>query len=187
MKNLLVTGYAAHELGIFDQKHQALKYIRKACLKKLIPLIEDGVEWIITPGQYGFDLWTAELAIKLREKQYPHLNVSVLHAFANQDANWNEQKQQYWNKIKSKLDHFDVVSKQDYAGPWQFQARDQILLNKTDGLLLFYDEEAADSKSKYMKEKALKKSSTDDYAIITIFADDIQSAIEEDMLNDIEP
>src|SRR5690606_27502876 len=111
MKNILVTGYAAHELGIFSQKHQAIKYIRKACINRMTQLIEQGAEWFISPGQDGFDLWAIESAMKLRDTHYPHIAVSVIHAFNNQNANWNEHKQQYWQKLSSKLDHFDVVSK----------------------------------------------------------------------------
>jgi len=180
MENILVTGYAAHELGIFSQKHKAIKYIRKACINKMVELIEQGTEWFITPGQYGFDLWAIEIAIKLRETRYPHIAVSVIHAFNNQNANWNEEKQQYWQKIKGRLDHFDVVSKQDYSGPWQFQARDQLLLNKTNGILLFYDEEAAESKVRYIEEKAKKKQSENEYGIFKISADDIQAIVEEE-------
>lgn len=29
MKTLLVTGYRAHELGIYDSKHQGIPYIKK--------------------------------------------------------------------------------------------------------------------------------------------------------------
>lgn len=180
MKSLFVTGYAAHELGIFDQKNKALKYIRKAFVQKVIPLLEDGLEWIVTPGQYGFDLWATEVAFKLRNERYPNLKVSMIHAYINQHENWNETKQQYFNKLKSQLDHFAVVSNQPYSGPWQFQARDQILLNKTDGLLLFYDEEAAESKAKYIREKAVKKAEQENYSIIYITSDDINWIVEEE-------
>ena len=186
MKNILVTGYAAHELGIFSQKHQAIKYIRKACINKITMLIEQGAEWFISPGQYGFDLWAIEIAMKLRDTNYPHIAVSVIHAFNNQNSNWNEQKQQYWQKLSNKLDHFDVVSKQDYAGPWQFQARDQLLLNKTDGLLLFYDAEAAESKVRYIEEKANQKAMQQEYGIIKIGSDDIQNIVEEEQLQHYE-
>ncbi|MGO4373260.1 SLOG family protein, partial [Paenibacillus sp. MCAF20] len=46
MKNLLVTGYRAHELQIFNQKHKGIGYIQKALTNKLIPIIEDGLEWV---------------------------------------------------------------------------------------------------------------------------------------------
>jgi len=185
MKNIFVTGYSAHELGIYDQKNKALKYIRKAFVQKIVPLIEDGLQWIITPGQYGFDLWATEVAIKLRDTRYPTLNISMLHAYMGQEQNWNENKQQYFNKIKQQLDHFDIVSKQPYQGPWQFQARDQIMLNKTDGMLLFYDEEAAASKVKYIRDKALRKAEQEHYPIIAITSDDINNIVEEEQYNEL--
>lgn len=61
MKNLLVTGYRAHELGIFDNKHPGIPYIKKALSNRLKPLIEEGVEWIITPASmvsiFGLVRW----------------------------------------------------------------------------------------------------------------------------------
>lgn len=42
MKTLLVTGYRAHELGIYDSKHQGIPYIKKALANRLAPLIEEG-------------------------------------------------------------------------------------------------------------------------------------------------
>lgn len=186
MKNLFVTGYAAHELGIYDQKNKALLYIRKACIQKMIPLIESGTEWIITCGNYGFDLWGAEVAIQLRDRKYPQLKVSIIQAYKDQEKNWNEEKQNYFNKIKSKVDHFAIVSHQPYVGPWQFQARDQLIFNKTDGMLIFYDEEAASSKVSFIKSKAEKKAEKENYPIITISADDIQTIVEEEMMKQYE-
>lgn len=186
MKNVFVTGYAAHELGIYDQKNKALTYIRKACRQKMIALIEEGTEWIITTGQYGFDLWASEVAIQLRDRKYPNLKISMIHAYLEQEQNWNENKKEYFNKIKSEVDHFTVVSQQPYTGPWQFQARDQIILNKTDGMLLFYDEEAASSKVSYIKAKAEKKAEKVNYPIIIINADDIQMIVEEDNLKNMD-
>jgi len=182
MKNIFIAGYAAHELGIFTQKHEAIRFIRQAFYKKVIPLIEEGAEWFIMTGTYGFDLWAAEILFMLRKTEYPHIKVSMIQAFQNQEENWKEDRKAYFNKIKSKLDHFAVVSQQPYAGPWQFQARDQLILQKTDGIILFYDEEAADSKARYIKEKAIKRAEQSDYLIVTILADDIQMVMDEDAL-----
>lgn len=130
MKNVFIAGYAAHELGIFNQKHEAIRFIRQAFYKKVIPLIEEGAEWFIITGTYGFDLWAAEVLFMLRKTDYPHIKVSMIQAFMNQEENWKEDRKAYFNKIKGKLDHFAVVSQQPYAGPWQFQARDQLILQK---------------------------------------------------------
>lgn len=180
--NIFIAGYAAHELGIFNQKHEAIRFIRQAFYKKVVPLIEDGAEWFIITGTYGFDLWAAEVLFMLRKTEYPHIKVSMIQAFQNQEENWKDDRKAYFNKIKSKLDHFAVVSQQPYAGPWQFQARDQLILQKTDAMILFYDEESAESKAKFIKEKAIKRAELSDYPIITIIADDIQAIMDEDAL-----
>lgn len=38
--------------------------------KKLIDLIEDGLEWVLISGQLGVELWAAEVVIDLKN-QYP--------------------------------------------------------------------------------------------------------------------
>lgn len=183
MKNVLVTGYRAHELQIFDQKHKNIVYIKKAIEGKLIPLIEEGLEWIITPGQYGTDLWACETAIELR-KQYPHIKLSIITAFSNPEENWKEEKKTYYQKILEGVDYYASVSNQPYVGPWQFQARDELLFRKTDGIVLFYDEEAAEGSAKYTKERALKKHNEDGYRYISIGAEEIQNIAEEENLQE---
>ncbi|MCK9862973.1 DUF1273 domain-containing protein [Paenibacillus sp. ATY16] len=179
MKTLFATGYRAHELQIFNQKHKHIPYIKKAIEAKLIPLIEEGLEWVITPGQYGFDLWVCEVALEL-QSVYPQLKLSIITAFMNPEEQWNDEKKEYYRQIITKVDYYGAVSHQPYAGPWQFQARDELLFRKSDGLLLFYDEEAAEGSPKYVKEKALKKHQEDGYELILITAEDIQNAAEEE-------
>jgi len=181
MKNILVTGYRAHELQIYDQKHKHIPYIKKALEAKLIPLIEEGAEWIITPGQYGFDLWACEVAMELKP-QYPQIKVSVITAFSNPEENWKEEKKEYYQRIIQSIDYYGAVSNQPYVGPWQFQARDELLFRKTDGIVLFYDEEAAESSAKFVQERALKKQESDGYRFISIGAEDIQNIAEEENL-----
>ncbi|WP_336791067.1 DUF1273 domain-containing protein [Paenibacillus sp. MMO-177] len=179
MKTLFATGYRAHELQIFNQKHKHIPYIKKAIESKLIPLIEEGLEWVITPGQYGFDLWVCEVALEL-QSVYPQLKLSIITAFMNPEEQWNDEKKEYYRQIITKVDYYGAVSHQPYVGPWQFQARDELLFRKSDGLLLFYDEEAAEGSAKYVKEKALKKHEGDGYELILITAEDIQNAAEEE-------
>ena len=185
MKNLLVTGYRAHELGIFDQKHKGIAYIKKAITSKLIPLIEDGVDWVITPGQYGVDLWACEAVIELKN-QYPHLKLSIITAFLNPEEKWKDDKKQYYQEILKGVDYYGSVSKQPYSGVWQFTARDDLLLRKTEGILLVYDEDAGEGSPKFMKEKALRKNATDGYRYINISADDIQSMANEEQYGGFE-
>lgn len=153
MKNLLITGYRAHELSIFDQKHKGIPYIQQAITTKLIPLLEEGLEWVITPGQYGVDLWACEAVISLK-KQYPQLKLSILTAFANHEEKWKEDKKKYYHDILKGVDYFGSVSKEPYNGIWQFTARDNLLFRKTEGLLLVYDEEAGEGSPRFFKRKS---------------------------------
>ncbi|MFC5471346.1 DUF1273 domain-containing protein [Cohnella suwonensis] len=183
MKNILVTGYRAHELGIYDQKHAGIAYIRKAIATKLVPLLEDGLEWVITPGQYGVDLWACETALELKER-YPQLKVSVLTAFLNPEENWKKERQNYYRQLTQRLDFYGAVSKQPYVGPWQFTARDDLLLRKTDGIVLVYDEDAGEASPRFMKEKALRKNEKEGYGYFAISAQDIQDLATEESYGD---
>lgn len=178
MKNLLITGYRAHELGIFNNKHQGIPFIRKAIENRLIPLIEEGLEWVLTPGQYGIDLWACETVFSLKE-QYPHLKCSIISAFANPEANWSEEKQEYFRDILKKVDFYAPVSKEEYQGSWQFKARDELLLRKSDGILLVYDEDAGEASPRFIKQHALRKHQEEDYVYISIGADEIQAVADE--------
>jgi len=182
VKTLLVTGYRAHELNIFDQKHKGIPYIRKAIAERIAPLAEDGLEWVITPGQYGFDLWACESVIALK-KQYPQLKLSIVTAFQNPEEKWKEEKQTYYRRILQDVDYYGTVSKQPYAGPWQFQARDELLLKKSDGILMFYDEEALEGSPKYMNEKALKKHREEGYEYWAIRPEDVERIAEEERMD----
>ncbi|RUT43761.1 DUF1273 domain-containing protein [Paenibacillus anaericanus] len=179
MKNLLVTGYRAHELGIYDNKHKGIPYIRQAIAARLIPLVEEGLEWVITPGQYGVDLWACEAAMSLKP-QFPHLKCSIITAFSNQEEKWKDEKKSYYQDIIQRVDYYGAVSKEAYIGKWQFLARDELLFRKTDGILLVYDEESGEASPKYVKERALKKHESDGYIYLNIGMDDIQSIADED-------
>ncbi|MDO3408238.1 DUF1273 domain-containing protein [Saccharibacillus sp. CPCC 101409] len=183
MKNLLVTGYRASELGIFNQKHPGIPFIREAIKRRLIPLIEEGLEWVITPGQYGVDLWACEAVIELK-KEYPQLRLSVLAAFANMDEKWSDEKKEYWQELLKGIDYYGLVSKEPYSGPWQFKARDALLLRKTGGMLLVYDDEAAPGSPRYFKEDAEKMRDGEGYLLIQITPEDIQS-VADDMQSEL--
>ncbi len=180
MKNVLVTGYRAHELNIYGQKHPGIAYIQKAITAKLVQLAEEGLEWVISPGQYGVDLWACEAAINLR-KQYPDLKIAVITAFANPEENWKEDKKEYYNRILQDIDFYETVSRQPYDGPWQFKARDDLLFRKTDGIILVYDEETGEgSSARFYKERALKKQQEEGYGFISISTEDIQNLADEE-------
>lgn len=146
--------------------------------------MEDGLEWVLTPGQYGVDLWACEVVLELKQT-YPHLKLSIITAFQNPEEQWKEDKQEYYRTILQGVDYYGAVSKQPYIGPWQFTARDDLLLRKSDGILLVYDEDAAEGSPRFMKEKAVKKQQNEDYTIISVTSEDIQSIAEDERMNSV--
>lgn len=146
--------------------------------------MEDGLEWVLTPGQYGVDLWACEVVLELK-KTYPHLKLSIITAFQNPEEQWKEDKQEYYRTILQGVDYYGAVSKQPYIGPWQFTARDDLLLRKSNGILLVYDEDAAEGSPRFVKEKAVRKQQNEDYTIISVTSEDIQSIAEDERMNSV--
>ncbi|WP_191089555.1 DUF1273 domain-containing protein [Paenibacillus spiritus] len=179
MKTLLATGYRAHELGIYNDKHPAIPYIKKAAEARILPLLDEGLEWVITPGQYGFDLWVCEVVLALRA-DYPELKLGIVTAHAAPEERWKEEKQEEYRRITSAADYCAAVSNRPYEGPWQFRARDELLLRKSDGILLFYDEEAAEGSPKFFRERAMKRYEENGYEMLVITADEVQGIADEE-------
>ncbi|WP_219835517.1 DUF1273 domain-containing protein [Paenibacillus sp. R14(2021)] len=185
MKQVLVTGYKASELGIFSGKHPGIGIIKKALKKQLQALIDEGLEWVIVSGQWGVELWAAEVALELRA-EYETLRLAVITPFLEQEENWNEQKKETYSGILAQADYINSVSKQKYTGPWQFKARDRFLLDNSEGLLLIYDEEQEGS-PRFLLELARKHAEvTPGYGIIVISGHDLQNIAEEEQYVDYE-
>lgn len=177
IKRVCVTGYKPHELGIFNEKHEGIPFIKLAIEKQLRSLLEDGLEWVIISGQQGVELWTAEVVFEL-QSEYPELQLAILLPFLEQEKNWKEEKQEYFQAILEQADYVNVISKRPYEGPWQFKARDRFLLDNTDALVILYDEEKEGS-PKYILEEAQKRSEVDGYPYFQITAYDLQLIVED--------
>ena len=87
MKRLVVTGYKQHELGIFDDQHPGIEYIKKAIKSRFLDLLDEGLEWVIVSGQLGVEAWAVEVVIELKEI-YPELKYAVITPFLEQEKNW---------------------------------------------------------------------------------------------------
>jgi uncharacterized phage-like protein YoqJ len=177
MKRVLITGYKASELGIFSQKHPGINIIKKAVKKRVISLLEEGLEWVIVSGQWGVEIWAAEAVLELKE-QYPDLRLAIITPFLEQEENWSEEKKGIYSSVIGRADYVNSVTKSKYEGPWQFKEKNKFVLRNSDGMILVYDEEQEGS-PKYMKELALKLALTQVYPIFSINASDL-----EDMSNE---
>lgn len=179
VKVLAVTGYKTHELGIFDEKHQGIKYIKKVLEKRLISFIEDGLEWVLISGQLGVELWCGEVVIQLK-KQYPQLRLAVLTPFYNQESNWNEFKKEQYNQVLLQADFVDSITKREYENPSQLKLKNQYIIEKSEGLLVIYDDDKPGSPSYYLAN-AKRKSESSEYQIFYIYPDEIELAYQDEM------
>lgn len=179
MRRIAVTGYKSFELGIFKQDEPAAQIIKKAIERELIRLLDEGLEWVVISGQLGAELWAAEAVFRLQD-EYPELKLAVLAPFAGQEENWNEANKDYYESILAQADFTALVSKQPYTGPAQFVQKNRLLLHKTDGLLIVYDEEREGS-PKYMHDLAKRYRDGNEYEIRMIDFYDLQSLAEEEL------
>ncbi|MBM7584296.1 putative phage-like protein YoqJ [Bacillus pakistanensis] len=147
-----VSGYKQHELGLFKQDDPAIGYIKKALEKELASFADEGLEWVVISGQLGVELWAAEVVIDM-QLDYPNIKLAVLTPFLNQEENWNENNKELYEMILTQAEFVDSISKEPYNNPQQFRNKNQLLLHKSDALLILYDEEREGS-PKYLYEGA---------------------------------
>lgn len=178
LKVIAVSGYRSHELGIFSNKHEAVPYIQGVLKRRLIALIEEGLEWVVIGGQLGVELWTGEVVNELKD-EFPNLKLAVLTPFQNQDDRWKEATQEYYQSVLANADFVESVSKRPYENPGQLQAHNQFIIEKTDGLLLFYDQDQQGSPEFYLKTALKYQEAGNEYPILSISFFDVNDYIEE--------
>ncbi|WP_124070364.1 SLOG family protein [Filibacter tadaridae] len=181
LKRLVVTGYKQHELGIFDDKHPGIRFIKKSLMKRLLDLLDEDLEWVIVSGQLGIETWAAEVVIELKV-EYPHLRLAVITPFLEQEKNWNETKKEKYHSIIAQADYTTSLTKRPYEAPWQFIEKDKFFMRNSDGILIVFDEEN-DGSPKFVKKAAERHAAQTDYRVLTITADDLQVIAEEEQLN----
>lgn len=178
MKTIAVSGYKAHELGIFDHKHKGIYFIKKALEQRLRSFAEEGLEWVIISGQLGVELWAAEVVYSLKE-DFPDLQLAVLTPFLKQEEKWQESTRDYYLGILNQADFVDSITKRPYDSPAQLRLKNEFIISKADGLLLLYDEEKLGSPTYYL-EIAKKRQITDEFPIYFITPTDLDLLVQEE-------
>ncbi|MEC1260582.1 DUF1273 domain-containing protein [Bacillus swezeyi] len=177
MKVLAVTGYKPFEMGIFKHDDQALFYIKKAIENRILALLDEGLEWILISGQLGAELWAAEVAFSLQE-EYPDLKVAVITPFLEQEKKWNEQNKEHYESVLAQSDYTESLTHRPYESPVQFKQKNRFFIEKSDALLILYDEEKEGSPV-YMLNEAKKAREKRDFPIYMITMDDLRMTVED--------
>ncbi|NUJ32971.1 DUF1273 family protein, partial [Pseudoalteromonas sp. 2103] len=130
MKSLVVSGYKSTELGIFKENDPRVAFIKAAIEKRLTSFIEQGLEWVIITGQLGVEMWTAEVVLDLKENH--DINSALVPPFENQEKRWPDPLKEKYQELTFIVDFFQPLYKGDYKGPYQFQAKNKWLVEKSD-------------------------------------------------------
>jgi len=180
MKVLAISGYKPFELGIFKNDHPSVLFIKAAIKKSLLPMVEEGLEWVLISGQLGVELWAAEVVFEL-QMEFPDLKLAVITPFLDQQASWKENNREWYESILAQADFIDSVTKKGYEKPWQFRLKNQFFIEKSEGLILLYDQEKEGS-PKYLYEMALEYQKRYSYSIELITFYDLQMIVEEEQM-----
>ncbi|MDQ0976206.1 putative phage-like protein YoqJ [Neobacillus niacini] len=180
IKVLAISGYKPFELGIFKNDHPAVLFIKAALKKELIPMMEAGLEWVLISGQLGVELWAAEVVFELKS-EFPDVKIAVITPFLDQEASWSETNSEWYKSILVQADFIDSVTKKGYEKPWQFRLKNQFFIEKSDALLLLYDQEKEGS-PKYIYEMAVQYQNKHSYPIQLVTFYDLQVIVEEEEL-----
>lgn len=172
---LIITGYRNYEIGVFQEKDPKIRVLKKVIRETLIPLIEDGITWIVIGGNLGVELWAGEVVIDLKE-EYPEIQLAILFPFEGWGENWKEANQTVLGKVKAGADYVNATSHQPYQNPSQLKNHTAFLLQKTAACLLIYDEEFK-GKTEYFLKDARKFQERHAYHILQITMDDLENAI----------
>src|SRR5690625_92182 len=173
MKIITVTGCKPMELTIFSEEDPRIEYIKKALEKRLIALIEEGLEWVLVSGQSGVEMWTAEVVLDLKETY--DIKIGIIPPFEQQESRWPEALQMKYQELLFTVDFSQPIYQGPYKGPFQFKARDQWMIEKSDASLLLMDEENPAS-VRYFYEAATE---AEDYPVYMITPSDIDDVVEE--------
>ncbi|MFG6114567.1 SLOG family protein [Halobacillus sp. MO56] len=181
MKTMVVTGYKPMELGIFKNDDPRIFYIKEALKKKLTDMLEEGLEWVLISGQMGVELWAAEVVMDLKE-QYD-VQLGFIPPFINQESRWPDEMKSRYEEMSMLADFYKPVYEKEYQGPYQFKAKDQFLVNHSDGALMLYDQDTPGSPDFFRKE-ALAAEEKMGYKILYITPLDLQETVEQTQMAD---
>jgi len=181
MNIIAVTGYKPMEMGLFQVDDPKIDFVKETIKRRLIPWIEEGLEWVLISGNMGVEIWTGEVIIDLKETY--DIKLGIFPPFLNHETRWPDSHQEQYRMLVESADFFKPLYNKEYEGPYQFQARDQWLLKKSDACLLLYDEETGGT-PKYFLDKAKQYQDNYDYAIYFITPFDIDDTVQEMMMED---
>ncbi len=174
LARLWLTGYRAWEVNAYgdqDPKITVIKYTLKNALR---PLIEDGLEWVITGGELGVEQWGAAAALELKAA-YPQLQVAMMLPFGDFGHQWNEANQTKLQTLTAQVDFSQATSSGPYESPAQLSGYTRFMAQHTDGALMLYDLDF-EGKPKFAYQAALAEQARREYPLTLITMPDLEES-----------
>ncbi|RYL92125.1 DUF1273 domain-containing protein [Sporolactobacillus sp. THM7-4] len=175
---VLVTGYKPHELGIFSADHPGIPVIRYGLKVQMRQLAGEGAKWFVISGQPGVELWAADVCLELKREERLDVRLAVLPPFLDQEERYPGWVREQYDKILQAADFSEPISNRPYQSPLQLRQKNDFLTEKTDALLILYDEEKPGSPDYYLTA-ARRKAQKQSYPIFFIDRYDLDTAAEE--------
>ncbi|WP_035512366.1 SLOG family protein [Halalkalibacillus halophilus] len=176
IKSITITGYKPHELGIFSEQDEKIKVIQRAIYKRLVSLIEEGLEWVVISGQPGIETWAFQVVMDLKNDY--SIKVAIIPPFKNQEKIWKDDKQSVYRNMLEKADFSKPLSDKDYESSKQYQQKNQWMIEKTEGCLIVYEEEFGGS-PKFFYDLVLQYQLIHAYDLIIINSFDLEDTARE--------
>lgn len=178
-----VTGYKPHEIGVFNEKHEQLPFLKAALRKKLIQLKEEwDYEWVVITGQAGVELWAGEAILSMKDT-YPDIKLALLAPFFEQEQKFPEAVKVLYEQVWSEADHKDYITKRPYEHPSQLRQKNDFVVQKTQCAMILYDEMTPGSPGYFLEavDKYRQTQNGPEYPVHMLTPDDIEDLIREEL------
>lgn len=169
----LIAGYQNGDIGIFSEQDPRMKMIKKAIRRRLIQLLDNGVDWFVFMGNLGFEYWVLEEVLLLKAEGYD-CHLATIFCFANHGQHWNEANQVKLQRFKQ-VDFVKYCYDQ-YHYKGQLKDYQDFLLSNSQGLFIFYEPDHP-TKLSHLYQKARDLT---DYDIVRLTYDELNELIQED-------
>ncbi|GAB2574825.1 SLOG family protein [Gracilibacillus alcaliphilus] len=180
MKIITISGNKPYELNIRNEKDPRIPFIKAAIKQRLVSLAEEGLEWVITTGQMGVELWAAEVIVDLKQ-EYP-IKLGIFPPFLEYESRWPEIYQQKYLEITEQADHFQPLYNETYQAPYQLMNKDYWLIDKSEGGVLLVDEDFPGT-VQYLLEKMKEAVEQEQYQLMFITPEDLEDIVREQQLD----
>lgn len=178
--SMAISGYKPHEIGVFNERHEQLPFLKKALRRKIEAAVDEyGVEWIVISGQAGVELWAGEAVIDMK-KEGAAVQLAVLAPFLQQEERYQEAVKELYQTVWQQSDYRAWITERPYESPEQLKQKNRFIVDKTDVMLLLYDTDKPGTPSFYL-ETAHSRQERDHYPIVYITPDDIEDAVRDEL------